>query len=257
MNYFEKLSLSLILLFLGISSVSAQKILPKISFGLLYADVKTRVQSWDEGNPFRRGAWITLEQNNKLYKWLHLDFGITYQERTPLEALPFARRNSSTETSGIANIVTLGFYPTNPQNDLFHNSTLEYTRFPNFKYLNLEVIPNITLGKTFSVTIGTGLFAGILLNKKNTTVTKEDLPNEKIFFDEGHIHGEVLYHKYDYGWIPKIVLTYQINEKINLGILFKTYQSISRLNDTFIFEQKSLNMRWIAHAGGLSFQYKF
>ena len=257
MKYIKLSFLGLFLLITNSASLSAQKNTPELSFGILYADVKTRTPSWRDGNPFRRGAWLTLQQNNKLWNWFHLDTGITYQERMPLEVMSFAPGNSTTGTAGIATLVTLFAYPTNPQNELFDNQFKEYLRLPNFKYLNLEIIPNITFEKVLSFEIGVGVFAGILLNKNDKTVSKEDLPNEKIAFDAGQMSGEVLYRKYDYGWIPKAAIAYQINDKIKVGLQFKSYQSFSRLNDTFVFKQKSLNMKWIAHAGGLSMQYKF
>ena len=240
------------------NNLSAQKNAPELSFGILNADIKTVIINWRDGNTWRKGAWVSLNQNHKIYKWLHLDTGITYQERMPLEVFTFHWAwEFNQEISGVSNRYTLGKWPTNPQNEKFDPSM--YVRFPNFKYLNLEIIPNITIGDTFSITIGAGLFTGVLLNRKATTVTKENFPIVASLFGPPHnLSGEVTYHRYDSGFIPKAAIAYKINDKIKVGLRFKSYHSFIRLNDTFVTENAlGLNMRWVAHAGGLSVQYKF
>ena len=248
------IALSLLFTFVYLN-LSAQKKVPEISFGILYADIKTLDQNWDRGNTWRRGIWVTLEESHKVYKWFNLDTGITYQERIPLEVLTF---NWGLPSSlGTTGRFVFGNYPTNPQNEIF--TTGNYLRIPNFKYLNIEIIPKIIIGNIFSFTFGAGIFGGLLLNKQATTVTKEDLPFAQELFGPPHyINGEVTYQRYDCGWIPKAAIAYKINDKIKVGLQFKSYHSFIRLNDTFVRKRAlALNMRWVAHAGGLSLQYKF
>ena len=179
----------------------------------------------------------------------------------PLEVFSFhwgGGDSGQPNLSGVLLKFTFEEWPSSPQNEKFDPDI--YVRIPNFKYLNLEVVPNITLGNTFSITIGAGLFGGVLLNREATTVTKEDLPHAAFFFEPTsyNVRGEVTYHRYDSGLIPKAAISYKINDKIKVGLQFKSYHSFIRLNDTFVTENAlGLNMRWIAHAGGLSMQYKF
>jgi len=239
-------------------NLSAQINAPEIATGILYADIKTRDEVWKRGRAWRRGSWISLHSTHQFSKkWLCLDVGMTYQERNPLEVFSFGLGDSSMQVSGVTSRFSLVEYPTSPQNELFN--TDEYIRFPNFKYLNMELIPNITLGKPVSFTIGIGLFGGILLNKKQTTFTKEDFPKViELFSSPRNVNGEIRYHKYDYGWMPKIVIRYSISNNIKLGLHLKSYQSLSRLNDTFVnTKTMAFNMRWQAFAGGLSLQYSF
>lgn len=241
------------------TNLSAQKNGPELSFGILNADIKSFIEYWEKGNPWRKGAWVSLNQNHKIFKWLHLDTGITYQERMPLEVFTFPFGSGLAEgVSGVSTRFTFEKWPSSPQHELFDPEI--YVRIPNFKYLNVEIVPNITIGNTFSVTIGAGLFGGVLLNRDATTITKEDLPYAASFFEPTsyNVYGEVTYHKYDSGFMPKAAIAYKINDKIKVGLMFKSYHSFIRLNDTFVEERNlALNMRWVAHAGGLSVQYKF
>ena len=260
-NMKKKLLKSIILLILTFIfiNIHAQKNVPEISFGILNANIKTFIVDWNRGSAWRKGAWVSLNQNHKIYKWLHLDTGLTYQERMPLEVFTFHWGWGLGEgVSGVSARFTYGKWPTNPQNEKF-DSDDRYVRFPNFKYLNVEMVPNITIGNTFSFTIGAGLFGGVLLNRKENTITKEYFPTAASDFGPpNNVNGEVTYHRYDSGFMPKVAINYKINDKIKVGLQFKSYHSFIRLNDTFVTERNlALNMRWIAHAGGLSMQYKF
>lgn len=235
-------------------TIFAQNSSPELSFGIVNSGIKTIHWDWQEGNNFRKGFWVTLKQNNRVSKWFGVSTGLTYQERIPLEVFSF---NYSLTIPGISTRYTFAQWPSNPQNRLFDKEI--YVRFPNFKYLNIEVIPNVKIGSTFSITIGAGIFGGLLLNKKSTTVTIEDLPSLQGFIGPPNnvIYGEFEHHRYDFGWIPQLNIDYQINNKISLGILFKSYQSLVRLNDSFIDPQLVFNMRWVAYAYGLNIQYNF
>ena len=250
-------SITLLIVTFIFTNLSAQKNTPELSFGILYADIKSVIVSYNEGNnKWRRGAWVSLNQNFQLHKWLYLDTGITYQERSPLEVFPF-KWGANEGINGVSSRFIFGQWPTSPQHRLFDSN--KYVRFPNFKYLNIEIVPNITIGNNFSITIGVGLFGGVLLNRKATTFTRKDFPALDVVFDPpNNVHGEVTYHRYDCGFMPKAAIAYKINHKIKVGLQFKSYHSFIRLNDTFV-ANKNLhwNMKWIAHAGGLSIQYKF
>jgi len=226
---------------------------PELSFGIVQSGIKTIYWDWQQGNNWRKGFWVTLNQNNKVAKWFGISTGLTYQERIPLEV--FSLNYSLNNVPSVASRYTFGQWPSNPQNRLFDEGI--YVRFPNFKYLNLEVIPNVKIGSTFSVTAGVGLFGGILLNKKNATITIDKLPSLEGFVGTPYIYGEFEYHKYDWGWIPQLNIDYQINDKIKIGALLKSYRSLTRLNDSFVDPSLYFNMRWEAYAYGLNVQYNF
>jgi len=186
---------------------------------------------------------------------LKVDLGLTYQERIPLEVLPFPLGGVP---AGVTGQFVLRKYPTNPQNELF--TTGNYLRIPNFKYLTLETIPSITFGKKLSFSLGVGLFGSVLLNRTQMTITREDLPAAAPLFGPPRNIGDapVLYHKYDAGWIPKVEIQYQLSEKLKLGVQAKSYQSFVRLNDTFVSPRNLYrNMKWVSFAGGVSVQYTF
>ena len=140
------------------------------------------IQGLRRGSPFRRGAWMTLSEDIQLKKWLKIDIGVGYQERVPLEVLKFPMGDPSQQIPGVEYIFIFSNYPTNPQNNLFETFEGEIVRLPNFKYLNSEIIPTISLGGKVKYSIGIGCFGGILLNRKTTTVSKEDLPKRGRFF---------------------------------------------------------------------------
>jgi len=245
---------TLIILFFSLNLFAQKK--SEISFGILYADILSVTSALTDGNTWRRGFWVTYQQSHSLNKnkWLFLDTGLTYQERIPLEVLRFPFGNPNNGNEGAASFY-FSEYPTNPQHKLFNDN---YKRLTNFKYLTLEIIPQVVLESknNWKFKAGAGIFGSILLNRDQTTVTKDDLPNEEFFFGPPfNVYGEVIYTKYDYGWIPKIGADYWLNEKMKLGVVFKSYHSVVRLNDTFIDPVLVWNMKWIAIAGGVSFQY--
>jgi len=234
-------------------NLSAQSLSPKASFGLSYTNFKAPMSVWETGRVWRRGFWGTIETNPRITKWLSIDLGLTYQERMPLEVLPFPLAGVP---AGVSGQFVLMKFPTNPQNELF--DTGNYLRIPNFKYLTLEAIPSVTFGKKLSVSLGVGLFGSILLNRTQMTITREDLPAAAPFFGPPRNIGDapVLYHRYDAGWIPRGEVQYRLSEKLSLGVVVKSYQSFVRLNDTFVDPYNlSFNMRWEAYAYGLSVQY--
>ncbi len=246
----------LIILFLIIaSSASAQFSSPSFSFGLVYSDIKSSIEDFENGNTWRRGGWASISTDYAIKKWLCLEGTLTYQERKALEVFPFPFGDSTQQDYGF-NMWIFSKYPTSPQNNNFNEEL--FIHFPNFKYLTIEFIPKIVFGSKWKFSAGIGFFYGQLLNKDEVKVTRRELPNALGFFEPPfNLYGEVHYHSVDYGWIPKLSAIWQVNEKLTLGIMVKSYQSSERLNDTFVDPDLRLNMRWTAVLGGLSVQYKF
>lgn len=237
---------------------SAQFSPPKLSLGIQYSDILSITTDYAEGNAWKRGVWGTLGTEYKILPWLAVEGNITYQERKPLEVFVFRSRDS-TGTAGEGHYKwVFAKHPTSPQSKLFNNSFYKYIVFPNFKYLDLEVIPVFKFGKKVEWSVGVGIFVGILLNRDQLIFGKEYFPSEQFFFGPPfYVYGTVSYHRYDYGWIPKISCAYPINPKTKIGITFKSYQSRVRLNDNFAYSTLVWNIRWTSFLGGLDIQYKF
>lgn len=205
-----------------------------------------------QGNPYRRGWWSSLLYQKKLKGKLSLQLGLTYQERHPMERFIFIE---GFQPAGIGTNVVFRDWPSSPQNEKFESIGLEFERFPNFKYLGTEVIPMYTFGQNLQLSIGVGIFGGVLLNKNEASrhITDFFVSEEEA---ERYTSKEVTYTLYDFGWTPKVNINYRINEKIGLGLSFKSYQSISRFNDTSIHEfVRSFNQFWRAYHGGISINY--
>lgn len=233
--------------------ISAQVFSPEISSGILYAETKTLFPNTLEST-WRRAGWLTVSNTFKVKKGFAIEMGLTYQERIPLEEFHFTSQNPS--ISGGSSGVLIGNWPTNPQNIGFNEE--DWIRFPNFKYLGLEVIPSISFGKIWSITIGSGFYGNFLLNREETTVTPDHLGTRRADF--GNLLdnvADIQYNNMEFGVIPKVSLRYQVSPRIQLGIHLKSYQSLTRLNDTNIQRNLELNLRWVAYAGGLSIKYSF
>lgn len=240
--------------------LSAQFSSPKISAGIQYSDILSYFDNYTDGNTWKRGVWTSLGTEYKIFKWFAIEGNITYQERKPLEVFAFPFGDSTgTAGEGYAKFI-ISQYPTSPQSKIFRNSVNRYIQFPNFKYLDLEIIPLLKFGKKVEWRAGVGLFAGILLNRDLLIFGKEHFPSfESDFHPPLSAYGTVSYHRYDYGWIPKISCTYPISAKTKIGLSFKSYQSRVRLNDNFAHSRESLyfDMRWTAFLAGVDIQHKF
>lgn len=224
---------------------------PELSFGILYSRTKTIFPA-DQESRWRRGQWLSISNTYKIRKWFHIETGLTYQERIPLEVLEF-RSGTPYQNGGTSGVSLI--WPSNKQSPNFNQEY--FTAFPNFKYLGLELIPSITMGQKLSITIGAGLFGAILLNRDETTVTKEKLGSQAVpLANRLDALDPISYHKTDFGWIPRIKIQYQLWERAKIGIQVKSYQSLVRLNDTYVYRDLAQNIRWIAFAGGLSLQYE-
>ena len=238
--------------------LNAQPYAPSISSGIVVSDIASKDKNYSDGNTWKKGYWISFRNPILKKKWFFVDTGLTYQERKALEvfALPFGENN--TATGSTTNMWIFSQYPTSPQSEGFYTHGNEYIHLPNFKYLYLEIVPKVIFGNKIRCEVGVGLFNGILLNRRRLFFGREDFPNFDDFFEPPfNVFGEVRYHRYDFGWIPEIKGSYALSEKLRLGIIAKSHQSLVRLNDTFVAPALALNMRWSAFSGGLLLEYQF
>jgi hypothetical protein len=224
-----------------------------ISSGVLYANVISKRPLYEGVNPFRYGVWASCGSNLQLneYKYFNfnLDLRLTYQERMPLEFFTF---EAGTQV-GVPTFIHIQDYASHPQHE-FHEIS-GFDRFPNFKYLHIEAVPNISFGKTLKTSIGIGLFGGLLINKNETIREPSDFGELEDYLTQSTT-GNVEYTRFDFGWQPKISCVYQVNKKISLGVDIKSYYSLVRMNDTIVDEERVFNFFWVAYAGGISVQYQ-
>lgn len=235
------------------ATLNAQFSKPILSGGLQRANFRTIQDDWNTGAHWRTGWWSTLHSEYRMYPWFSVGVGITYQERKALETFSFSFGANTTSTRH-----TLSDYPTSPQHPDFYNPDKHYIHFPNFKYLDVEVIPTARLGKKIIFKMGSGVFGGVLLNPQSAKVTQQELPDVQFIFQEPfNVFGEVTYHPFDLGWIPMLAIEYPISKHLKLGITYKSYQSVIRLNDNFVwpFRYNEQNMRWVSHLLGVSLTY--
>ena len=239
----------------------AQFSFPKLSVGIQYSDILSAKAGYTNGNTWKRGVWTSIGTDYKILKWLAIEGNITYQERKPLEVFVFPWGDSmGINREGYAKWI-FSKYPTSPQSKTFREpGGYRFIQFPNFKYAGLEIIPVFKFGRRVEWSVGVGLFGSILLNRNLLIFGKEYFPHEQFFFGPPfYVYGTVSYHRYDYGWIPKISCAYPLNTKTKIGVSFKSYQSRVRLNDNFAHGRTSLgfDMRWTAFLAGIDMQYKF
>lgn len=226
-----------------------------LSSGVLYANVTSKSPANQGLNPFRYGAWASLGSNLHLKKFkyfdLNLDLGLTYQERMPLEFFTFELNPQA----GTASFLHIQDYASHPQHE-FHEIS-GFMRFPNFKYLHIEAVPNITFGKKLKTSIGIGLFGGILVNKKKSTRKPSDFGDRESHLIQRGVTGNIEYTSFDFGWQPKLSCIYPISEKFSLGIEAKSYHSLVRMNDTAVSDERVFNFFWLAYSGGILLVYQF
>lgn len=225
----------------------------RISSGISYANVTSKSPVNEGVNPFRYGVWTSLGGNLKFKKFRHfnfnLDLGLTYQERMPLEFFTF---EAGTQI-GVPTFIHIQDYASHPQHK-FHEVS-GFDRFPNFKYLHIEAVPNITFGKKLKTSVGIGLFGGRLINKNEVTRKPSDFGELENYLTQSTT-GNVEYTGFDFGWQPKVSCMYQINEKLNLGVEAKSYHSLVRMNDTDVNTERVFNLFWVAYTGGIILQYE-
>jgi hypothetical protein len=265
----KSLTSILVCAFLLLTSLSAQERAVKLSTGILYTNINSEA-FWfstlpqtilnERGGtytyPWRRGWWATAESELLSRKFFQLSVGLTYQERPPLEVFPFPAGSQA----GVPTIQVLGNWPSNPQNPLFSSFESDgiSERFPNFRYLHLEVVPSFrySVGR-FELLAGIGLFGGRLLNQRATTREIDDFGEMAPVLRARKAQSNVAYTKADFGWLPKVEAFYRINDRLSIGVQAKYYRSIYRLNNTLVkgWNERAQNARWQVFAAGLSAQY--
>lgn len=251
MNYGKALLLIFFISFFHFGN--AQSLPVSISSGLSYATVRSLAIEWrgDMKHPWRRGGWVSVDGELISKRHFHLDGAITYQERVALETFPF-----NTGDIGATGVWVFAKWPSNPQNEFFSLGGFE--RFPNFKYLHIELVPSIPLlDRKLYISVGIGGFAGRLLNKEETTITSKNFPGFEGVFESREITHDIEYTGNDVGWIPKINIHYRISDSVKIGLVAKSYQSLYRLNDSRVFEPKfrERNVRWSVLLAGVNFIY--
>lgn len=229
---------------------------PRITVGEVYSDIilPSAYNNSELGdlNATKKSYFGSIGTDYSIFPWLKVESNLTYQERKALEFFLFPTGDSS---SGFGGIWIIGKVPTSPQSEYWSPGRSKH--LPNFKYLDVELIPKIEYGGRLKYNIGFGVFYGLLLNRDEVLVTKEDLPGWEGFFQPPfNLFGEVPYHRYDYGWLSKGGMSFQVTKRINIGLIIKAYRSRTHLSDTFI-DRASLdhNMRWKADLVGLTFRY--
>lgn len=227
---------------LNLSSAQSQSL--TFSSGFLSSDFKSEIYLFNEQNAPKFGFWSTVGFKAPIWRWVKVESNVTYQQRKPLEVFPFC-------TPG-GYFVFIG-YPTSKQSKEYRP---EFPIFPDFKYLHLELIPTVEFGNRLKIAFGAGGFYGVLLNSAEVKRDKYDFPlEESTFHAPWNAYGEILYHKLDYGILPKIGVSFKLNEHLSLGLVGKAYFSKIRLNDTHVFPVLPLNQRWVAYLCGVEANY--
>lgn len=267
-NMFKSLTSILLLNVLFSLNLHSQVLPPKISVGLLSSDIhESEIDRARErrtstnNNTAKIGFYATVSSGVQVYKWLNLELGVTYQERLPLEKFTFGLQSSG---SGVTQPFSLVAYPTSPQSQGWDRNA--YLRFPNFRYAHLELIPMVSLAKQrFKMDMGIGVFYGYLLNHQTLQFTKEDFPAHAFLFEPGaplaNATGVDSYNAHDVGWIPKVAITYQLNNKCALGLSAKSYISQYALKELEVHGavatkwNRQFNTNWVVYAAGIDFTY--
>ena len=207
-------------------------------------------------NRYRRGTWVSVGGAFLISKGLSLRTNITYQQRQPQEQFIFPIDTMQTATLYEA----FSGYPSNPQNSVFREN--DYTNFPDFKYLGIEIGPTyrLFLGDQFDIEIGCLVFGNFLLNKRQTTVFPNDLlwirrnffPNLNL----NQIRGDNSYRRFDAGFLPFLQLRSFQGEQLSLGLQIKSYFSHTPLHESDIFGRNAFDSRWVSFAAGVSASWR-
>ena len=229
----------------------------KLSTGVVHSDLHgssfdmaiSSNTSRDLNTP-KIGFYTAVGASYKIWKWISVEGSLTYQERWPLEVFSLSGNRSS-------GLHILGGWPTSPQSYLWDPEV--YPRFPNFKYLHVDVIPMASFGKKLRVSVGFGIFYGRLLNKNKLIFGRKDFPSTDFIFEEPfNVSGEVRYRIDDVGWIPAFSINYPISSRLKLGISTKTYVSIYALKEALDYPSawgRNNNATWMVFTGGVELRY--
>lgn len=224
--------------------LTAQSDFVRIKSGVLFSDIKSLASdgAYEEGNDTKRGWQVSLGYSRKVHKFLNLEVDLSYNERKALEVFPFS--------FGLNPIVpSLWLYssvPTSPQSEGFDWEEYNFKHFPNFKYMHVSLLPKLIFGSRIRGEFGAGLFAGYLLNQRQIIFDKEDfLWAASDFEPPFNVHGEVSYHRFDWGIKANSAVEYWFSEKTGLGISGSYMHSLTRVNDTFVDQFLDFNLRWV------------
>lgn len=225
-----------------------------VSTGGLFSKYISNDVNWKRSSIYRYSYFVRADYFHEIVKVFDLNLSISYQERIPLELFAYSHGISG----GVQIGTVLSDWPTNPQNPLFDDEFYGI-RFPNFKYLHLDVVPTFKVGQIVKLKVGIGPFFGILLNKEETTVTRA-LFNSRLHSIFNELQSDIIseYTRIDVGLVPKINVDYQINSKCYISLQSSYYLSLRRLNNTLVNRKVFLknNMKWRAITVGLGFGYK-
>lgn len=250
----KKVSLLFLLITIyGVLEIKSQSSSIGVSTGLVSSKFVSQHPTYGVEGVFRHSFWVSVDYKKRFGKYLQIESSLTYQERIPLEMLPFNMGNQGNSF----NATILRNWPTNPQNEIFHE--VDYARrFPNFKYVHLDLVPSIQVGNKISYSLGIGPFVGILANQKETLISKEDFDSQfhSLLTDQGVI-DTISYTMFDFGILPKLSVGLGMNKKIRLSLQAKYYISLYRLNDTLVRREtfRLDNMRWRAILIGFNLAY--
>lgn len=201
-------------------------------------------------NTSKIGFYANIGTSYKIWKWVSIEGNLTYQERWPLEVFNFDGDRSFA-------VNTLYLWPTSPQSNLWDPDI--YSRFPNFKYLHLDVIPMVSFGKKLNLSVGIGIFYGRLLNKNKLVFSRKDFPASDYFFEEPfNASGEIRYTANDVGWIPTFSMNYPVCNRLRLGISMKAYVSEYALREKRSYPSawgRTYNATWMVFTGGVEVRY--
>jgi hypothetical protein len=245
-----KILTSTIILLVFINTLSAQHMSYFFRTAVENANYTTIDGSLRDQNTWKYGPVFELGTALAVRKWFSLESSLSYRERKALEIYSFPSERESRWV--------FVQYPSSPQSPKF-NST-DYKHLPNFKYLQLCITPTVLVGHKVRLAAGIGFFGGLLLNRADKQVTKEDLPLIKDFFQAPfYAYGSVNYNLYDFGFAPRVQVEFPIAARRWIGFTFSSQHSISRLNNDFVRPglYSRFNIFWLAFEGGVSYRTAF
>ena len=250
----------ILLAFIFLSSqVSGQIKSVGTSNGLLYSNIHlswySKSQENSKNNSGKIGFYSSLEASFKVYKNISLIGSLTYQERWPLEEFQF---NNFSEGNEVLLGNTIAQFPTSPQSTLWDAE--EYIRFPNFRYLIIEAVPEISFGKKTTFSVGAGVFYGILLNQSELVFGQNYFPSlDWVFGPPLDYSGVEKYHKQDFGWLSTIRITHPISERLRLALSTKIYISEYAIREGISLSDTPFgrieNDTWFVISSGLTLKY--
>lgn len=252
-RFFKKTTLIQLLIVGGVYTVSAQLTELQLSTKVVFSDV-TGVESNQfmiASNTWKYSKGVSVGANFNIWKErLNVRTNLFYNERKALEFFTFRVEGTPDleQFPFLSRRFTLRAWPTSPQSELFFNENHRhpFIHFPNFKYLHFEIIPtyNFFIGEKWMTQVGIGISGGILLNRAENTLGRDYfLPFESLF-EEGHIVGEVEYHRYDANVVGNIGVRYRISDPLSIGVSSGIHHSFINLDDNFR-ESRAQIVKWL------------